>query len=61
MSGAVSGLQQCLGPQCGQQADKCHALKGIADVVRGDMPDSCSSKDLVPGSLEAVRADSIIP
>lgn len=58
---SVSVLQQCLGRQCGQQADVSHTLQGIlelAGVVRGDRP-AQGWKDLVPGSLETVRADSI--
>lgn len=61
MSGAVSVLPQCLGRQCGQQADVSHTLRGIlelADVVRGDRP-AQGWKDLVPGSLETEKADSI--
>lgn len=58
---SVSVLQQCLGRQCGQQADVSHTLQGIlelADVVRGNRS-AQGCKDLVPGSLETVRADSI--
>lgn len=61
MSGALSVLQQCLGRQRGQQADVSYTLQGILElsgVVRGDRP-AQGWKDLVPGSLETVRAESI--
>jgi hypothetical protein len=61
----VSVLQLCLGPLWGWQADVFHipqGILGLANIVRRDMPDSCSSRMEGPGtdSLEALRVDPII-